>query len=210
MALRVTVIAIVVSLLLSGASSLFAGDASSVMCDLSVKERYQYYDIEGATLDELRMQMKQNGTKGDDGITYSGLTTWDIRYVYDIANDGGRYRVKSAQTKVDILYRLPRMPAAGSDPELAALWSNYAERLLLHEFGHKDLALKTASELNEMFASLSSYATADELDEEINRRTDEKFKRLKAVQIEYDHETRHGETQGALLPAAPPARLAGV
>lgn len=209
MALRVTVIAIVVTLLLSGASSLFAGDRGSIMCDLSVRERYKFYDIAATSVDELRKQLKENGTKGDDGRVYSGLTTWDIKYVYDIANDSGRYWVKSANTKVDILYRLPRMPAAGSDPELASLWKKYSERLQYHEFGHKDLAVKTASEINDIFASLSTFSSADELAEEITRRTEEKFKRLKEIQIEYDHETCHGETQGVMLPAAPPARYAG-
>lgn len=210
MASRMTVFAIVVTLLLFGSSSLFAGEAGSIMCDLSVKERYKFYDIDATSVDELRKQLKQNGTKGDDGKVYSGLTTWDIKYVYDIGNDNGRYWVKSARTKVDILYRLPRMPAAGRDPELASLWKKYTERLQHHEFGHKDLAVKTASEINEIFASLSSFSSADELAEEITRRTEEKFKRLKEIQVEYDHETCHGETQGAMLPAAPPApRYAG-
>ena len=170
--------------------------------DLKVRERYQFYDISGKTPSELRNQIKQNGTKWNDGNVYSGLTTWDIKYRYDISHDNGRCFINSATTKVDILYRLPRLLSAGSDPELTVLWSNYLGHLTDHEFGHKDLAVKTASEINEMLASLGSFSSEDELEAEVRRRAGEKFKRLKEVQVEYDHETRHGETQGAILPSS--------
>lgn len=188
-------------------SSLFAGESGSraglkqgVPCELRVKERYQFYDITGSTTDELRLQMKQNGTKWSDGIVYSAQTTWDIHYSYDIFCRDGRYGVGAANTKLDIVYHLPRMVSADADPELRGLWSNYFACLQSHEFGHKDIAVKTASEINEILASMPTFRTEQELAQEISRRTEERFRRLKEMQVEYDHETRHGATQGAILP----------
>lgn len=208
MALRITTFASVVATLIFCSSTLFAGDAGSVMCELNVRERYEYYDINGKSIDDLRKQMNQNGTRWDDGHVYSGLTSWDINYVYDISSDSGGYGVKSASTKVDIIYRMPRMRPASADPEVTALWDEYLERLQRHEFGHKDLAVKTASEVNEIFATVPSFGSTDELAQEITRRTEERFRRLKQAQVEYDHETRHGETQGAILRGGNNQRLA--
>jgi len=208
-------IAVIVTLY---ASCLFAGEVDSnsseetrpeVSCELKVRERYEFYDVEGKTLDELRKQMKKNGTKWTDGNVYSALTTWDIKYRYDIFNDNGRYSIKSVNTKVNIIYRLPRMTVAGTDPELTTLWNNYLARLQDHECGHKDIAVKAASEINEIFVSLAGFTSEDELEEQISLRTEEKFRQLKVLQIEYDDETRHGETQGAILPANDATRLAG-
>ena len=208
MASRIITFASVVATLIFCSSTLFAGDGGSVMCELNVRERYEYYDIIGNNIDELQKQMNKNGTRWHDGIVYTGLTSWKIDYVYDITSKNGRYAVKSASTKVDIVYRMPRMRLAVPDLELTALWNGYQERLQHHEFGHKDLAVKAASEVNEILATMPSYGSADELAQEVTRRAEEKFKRLKQIQVAYDHETRHGETQGAVLPSGNAQRLA--
>lgn len=194
---RLTAGAGLVLLCLFCASSVFAFDSAS--CELKVREGFRFYEITGKNLDDLREQIRLNGTKWNDGKVYSAMTNWDIHYKYDVVCQDGRYRVKSATTRVDILYQMPRLNLATSPPDLAAIWNEYSAHLQKHEFGHKDLAVKTASEVNEIFTTLSSFSSEEELAAEITRLTTEKFRRLKEIQIEYDHETRHGETQGALL-----------
>lgn len=186
-------------LFLACASSLFAFDATS--CELKVREGFRFYDISGKNLDDLREQIMLNGTKWTDGKVYSAMTNWDIHYKYEVTRQDGRYSVKSVATRVDIIYQMPRLNQATCTPDLAGIWSNYFAHLQKHEFGHKDLAVKTASEVNEMFVTLPSFSTEEELAAEITRRTGEKFRRLKEIQDEYDHDTRHGETQGAILVA---------
>ncbi len=195
-----TLLAGITAIVILCASPLFAGTRSAPSCELTAKERYTYYEINGKDLNGLRREMNLRGTVGTDGRVYSALTSWDINFAYDIAHDSGGYRVKTANTTVDIEYRLPRIGAACADPELNLVWARYLERLQQHEFGHKNLALQAASEINELLASLPAFPTADALAAEITRITDDKFKVLKEKQVEYDDETRHGETQGAILP----------
>ncbi|ACH37559.1 protein of unknown function DUF922 [Citrifermentans bemidjiense Bem] len=198
---RVTTLAGLMAILILCASPLFAGTRSAPSCELTAKERYTYYEISGKDVDDLRREMNQRGTVGEDGRVYSALTSWDINFSYDIAQDASGYRVKSATTNVDIEYRLPRVGASCTDPELNLVWARYSERLQQHEFGHKNLAIQAASEINELLASLPAFPTADALAAEITRVTDEKFRVLKEKQVGYDDETRHGETQGAILPS---------
>ncbi|GFO62909.1 DUF922 domain-containing Zn-dependent protease [Geomonas paludis] len=184
-------------LFLACSAPLFASDTAS--CELKVREGYRFYDISGKTLDDLIRDIRLNGTKWNDGKVYSAMTNWDIHYKYEVSCQNGRYSVKSAATRVDILYNMPRLNLATCAPELVGTWNEYLTHLQGHEFGHKDLAVKAASEVNEMFGTLPSFGSEEELAAEITRRTEEKFKRLKEIQIEYDHDTRHGETQGAVL-----------
>ncbi|MBU5614210.1 DUF922 domain-containing protein [Geomonas azotofigens] len=184
-------------LFLTSATALFASDTAS--CELKVREGYRFYDISGKTVDDLVQEIRHNGTKWNDGKVYSAMTNWDIHYKYEVACQNGRYSVKSAATRVDILYNMPRLNLATCAPDLVGAWSNYVTRLQSHEFGHKDLAVKAASEVNEMFGTLPSFGSEEELAAEIIKRTEEKFKKLKEIQVEYDHDTRHGETQGAVL-----------
>ncbi|HBG04270.1 MAG: hypothetical protein A2075_02925 [Geobacteraceae bacterium GWC2_58_44] len=223
MALRYHIFATAAVVIMSCSSSLLAGDAGSlndslqvkadtsskwfqpkrpeVSCELKVKEKYRYYEIDGTSVTQLRKQMKQNGTSWNDGKVYAAVTSWDIRYSYDIFHEDGRCFVKSVKTDVEIVYQLPRRTSSTSDPELTLLWDDYLARLKEHEFGHKDIAVKTAAEINQVLASLEGFSSRSELEQEANRRTEAKLRRLKEAQVEYDHETRHGETQGAILAA---------
>lgn len=172
-----------------------------VSSELKVRERYEYYDVDGANVCDLQKQIQQHGTKWNDGKTYAAVTTWDLRYSYDVANQDGKASVKSVNTDVDIIYHLPRRNCPGSSLDMMQLWDRYLVNLKRHEFGHKDLTVKIAGELNETLASLQGFTTQAELDQEAKRVTDEKLQQLKEVQVEYDEETGHGETQGAVLAA---------
>lgn len=181
-------------------STVFASEAPS--CELKVREGYRFYDISGNSLNQLREQINQKGTKWNDGKIYSALTNWDIHYKYSVTNNKGRYSVRSADTTVEICYYLPRLDANSCTPELASRWKDYLAHLQRHEYGHKALAVQTASQVNEMFATLPSFGSEEELAAEITKRTEEKFRHLKEIQIDYDRDTRHGETQGAMLLSA--------
>jgi len=167
---------------------------------LDLKEKHEYYDIRGTSLTELRKQMKENGTRWNDNHTYAALTTWNIRYNYDINESGGRYSVASVKTKVDIVYRYPRLAsAAGMSEQLAGQWSSYMENVTIHEIGHKDIAVKAAADINGALSSLGNFSSRRELNNVVDRVVEARLKTLKEDQIRYDAETHHGETQGAIL-----------
>ncbi|HJV65470.1 MAG TPA: DUF922 domain-containing protein [Geomonas sp.] len=168
-------------------------------CELKVKERYEYYDIEGSTLPDLQKEIKHNGTKWGDGLTYAAVTTWNVHYDYDVTEDDGRCSVKSVKTSVDIVYHLPRWIAPNSAGSLLSSWHDYMVHLKQHEFGHKEIAVKSAGEINEVLASLQNFRNESDLEKEAKRRTDAKLRELKELQVAYDARTRHGETQGAVL-----------
>lgn len=168
---------------------------------LKVKEHFNYYDIGGSSPAELRLQMRQNGTKWKDGRIYAALTTWDIRYKYDVVSENGRYVMKAVTTDISIEYIFPRKLRSTSTASdaLTVLWEKYMDCLIEHEIGHKDLAVKTAGEINETLESLGSFPSRSELDSEVGRQVQAKLKKLKEMQVEYDDHTRHGEKQGAVL-----------
>ncbi|HEY3308538.1 MAG TPA: DUF922 domain-containing protein [Desulfuromonadaceae bacterium] len=167
---------------------------------LLINESYEYYEIDGSNIDELRQQMKQRGTKWNDGKVYAALTTWDIGYDYDVSSADGKYFIKSADTKIGIVFHLPRRQGNASNSEqLVGQWDKYMEHLKEHEFGHRDLAVKAAGEINEILASLGSFSSRSELDKEATRLVKAKLKAMKEIQVKYDADTHHGIKQGAVL-----------
>ena len=196
---RLAVLALLVICCPSFASAGTSHSGPQVSCELTVSEKYDLYDVDGASADQLRRQMRQHGTKWNDGATYAAETSWDIRYGYDVFIEDGRCSVKSVKTDVDIVYHLPHLASSASGSQLTVLWDDFLGHLMRHEFGHKDIAVKTAGEINEILASLGSFSSQSALEQEATRRTEEKFNSMKEGQIAYDHDTRHGETQGAML-----------
>ena len=167
---------------------------------LEISEKYLYYDIDGQSSQELYHSMKTNGTKWNDGKVYAALTTWDIDYNYKIEKIDGRYFIKSASTDVAIIYRFPRwVPSTPPQQQMTEAWAAYMDNLKVHEFGHKDLAVKAASEINGRLASLGGFGSKSELDREAEKVVKGKLKEMKVAQVDYDSETHHGETQGAML-----------
>jgi predicted secreted Zn-dependent protease len=166
---------------------------------VKVSEDFQYYDIDGITSDELRAQMKHNGTTWNDGKVYAALTTWDIRYHYDIKQQDGSYRLSDISTNVDIVFHMPNLVRSKAPQPLTLSWDSYLGNLKTHEFGHRDIAVNTGRELYQELAALGSYSSKDELDAQAKALVKVRFHRLKEAQIEYDAETHHGIKQGAVL-----------
>lgn len=175
---------------------------------LRIDEKYDFYDIKGTSIAELKHQMKQGGTKWNDGKVYAALTTWDIQYDYEIIEKNGSYSIKSVATDISVVYILPNRVTAEADaPDLQAVeWRKYMDRLKEHEYGHKDISVKTAAEINEALASLGSFSSRADLDKSAKLLVEAKFKQLKKLQIAYDEETQHGITQGAILAESYPVQ----
>lgn len=172
---------------------------------LRIEENYSFYDIEGASIDELKLKMRLSGTKWNDGKVYAALTTWDIRYNYEITGEAGNYSIKSVVTDISLVYRLPnRIPIPAADSELLAIqWETFMKHLKEHEYGHKDISVKAAAEINQILASMGSFKSREELDKEAKRLAKATFRKLKKLHIDYDDDTNHGIKQGAILIAAP-------
>lgn len=166
---------------------------------VKVTEKYNLYEIDGASADELRAQMKRNGTTWNDGKVYAALTTWDIRYNYDIKSSNGRYYLDAIKTDVDIVFHLPRLVPQKASAQLTASWNDYLTHLKAHEYGHRDIAVAVGQEIYQGLASLGAASSRKELDDTANKIVREKFQHLKQAQVDYDLETRHGKKQGAVL-----------
>lgn len=165
-----------------------------------LKENLDYYDIDGTTASELRAQMKHNGTKWNDGKVYAALTTWDIRYHYDVKAVDGRFVPDNVSTSVDVDIHMPRLAASArtAGPLLAA-WKSYETNLKTHEMGHRNIAVAIGEELNERLAALPSCDSKAELDRKAHALVREVFGKLQKEQLAYDDATHHGKLQGAVL-----------
>jgi predicted secreted Zn-dependent protease len=74
------------------------------------------------------------------------------------------------------------------------------KNLTLHELGHRDRVVDAAAELTGAVARLPHTLSCADRDQQVRALSSEIMAQLNAAQQEYDEDTSHGATQGALFP----------
>jgi predicted secreted Zn-dependent protease len=153
-----------------------------------------YYDITGATEDELRQSMNQLGPKDpyDNNRPVDAYTDWDISWNWPgYGTDNCDLTAAIVSYKIKMTVPRWKMPVDASQ-ELIAKWEKYIQSIALHEKEHIDnivnnyLSVKTAIES-------ATCTTADEAAQNA-------LVPLRKFDSDYDRATKHGATQGVVFP----------
>jgi hypothetical protein len=130
---------------------------------------------------------------------HRGHASWNVSYTYRSRSAPGGCAVESVATKLDAKVRLPRWsPPAGASSELAGRWDRYMDALRVHENGH----LQTGRDLESNFKrAASGIVTADcgALGAALRASFDSLLQQANQRDKDYDAQTGHGATQGALF-----------
>lgn len=166
-----------------------------------VTEKYKYYEVRGGCEKELHGQLCKNCITWDDGKKYDSATSWNVKWNYDYDRTAQACSADSFKVTVDVLFQFPKwVRMDDAPPALVGKWDAYMRNLSLHENGHRDLVVEAAAGLTRSVASLPPAQTCAELDREVRKLCSARMAQLEADQREYDDQTDHGVTQGAIFP----------
>jgi predicted secreted Zn-dependent protease len=166
-----------------------------------VTEKYEYYEIRGGCEKELRNQMRQNGCKWNDGKKYDSLTRWHWKWDYDYDRTPQGCCADSFRATIEVIFRYPKWVRTDDAPQqLVDKWDGYMKNLIMHENGHRDMAVEAAAELSRTVAALPPASSCAELDRKVRALSRERMEKLNADAMRYDETTKHGFTQGAVFP----------
>lgn len=170
----------------------------------SIKIIDKYYDIEGRTADELRaaMNMKRPNI---DKHPYDAVTLWHIDWSYKTTNlpISGFCKLYDVAVKTTITKMYPRWIHQGSDTEkLRIKWENYRFILVeIHEKEHVQNGIAAGNEIERMLISIPAViASCSEIIKIANREANRIIKQHADWDDQYDKDTHHGITQGAVFP----------
>ncbi len=166
-----------------------------------VTERYEYYDINGISENDLLREMRRKGVTGDDGKKYEANTSWHVKWNYDHTRDTESCSAESFQVTIEIVFRYPKWTRISDAPQtLTDKWDNYMKRLIVHENGHRDMVLEAAAELSRAVSDMPPAQTCAQLDREMRILSRTRMIKLNDDERHYDEATNHGATQGAIFP----------
>lgn len=169
-------------------------DIGDVPPGVSVSARLQYYDVNAATLADIRQAIRRSGPQ-NDGRTWGAVTTWNFVWTYQAERMGATgCEVRQAQVKVTLLTTFPRWNAtAEPDSSLVDWWRQYSAGLVEHERGHVVLAVQGGGAIVQALRGLLVFC--DKLRDQTNAIANRLLVDIRADQLAYDRETRHGGTQ---------------
>ncbi|MGY4397486.1 putative secreted Zn-dependent protease [Sphingomonas sp. UYAg733] len=154
---------------------------------------YAYYDVAGITASDLRLAIDEvRPTDPHDGKKVDALSNWGMTWSQKGDGKGG-CDLASITLSFSATVVMPRLTAPASlSPELRARWQIYIAALEKHEAGH----LRYAYDHHDEVLTAIRGATCATIDAAATAA----IEKIDQYNIEYDRQTRHGETQGAVFP----------
>jgi predicted secreted Zn-dependent protease len=179
-----------VGLACAGSFRAYAGDI--------VQVRTNFYAVKGETARELRRSLDINRPKGQAG-PHDAETTWRIEWKSDVAKQNDNCTLKFLDVKTAVTITLPSWtPATNATPELKRFWKEYYVALMTHEWGHAQMALAVAAEMHARVREISPHANCEDYKRLIAEQARAVQRDAERKQKEYDEQTRHGASQGAV------------
>lgn len=157
-------------------------------------EAPQYYEVYGRSAAEVRRQIVRCAPGEYFAYTSSRLS-W--KYNFIAAQQGCTITNVSVGIRTVVHYpRWSGVQDASATDQLA--WQRMADSLILHESGHVQRSSVVAEEMYSALKRMPAIS-CDTIAAKTQAMVSSYNNKLKQTHIEYDHQTNHGETQGAVL-----------
>lgn len=168
----------------------------------SVRWTTNFYSVTGTTIPELRQSIREK-RPWKERSPHDATTEWRLNWQYTVTPTASGCRCSSFTTQTAITITMPRWAAPTNAPETTrTIWREYITALGRHEVGHGAIAVAAAAELDKRVQALGEAAECDELKRKIEALCPRVIEEFRARDKAYDETTRHGATQGAVLPGS--------
>lgn len=161
----------------------------------------RWYDVEGDSEQVLRTNLDALGPEDSKGDRHDAYTSWYVTWRFPFSRTDEGCSTGPVTTDVRVVMTLPRWrgPADEKLP-LVQKWRRYLDSLVEHESGHRDTGFRAATEITDTLPGLPAQPTCEEAEARANEAARAVLERFRAHDVNYDDETHHGATQGAVFP----------
>jgi len=179
-----------------------ANTTPEVPAGLFITDDTTRYPVIGATSAELAQQLGIGRESASDS-DYIGLTGTQVRWQFRPFGSDSGCRLVQVAVFVRIVTTLPQwLPPAGSPDSLARQWTRFLGATLIHERGHRNIALHTGVAILRTLENVHEPACPG-IDEIANLHAHAAWDLGQRRQLDYDIATTHGVTQGSRWPPPP-------
>lgn len=172
--------------------------ATTVRVETDVQERF--YDVHGASADEIFASIGRKRLGGKAGLSASGLTESEIAFSLSVRFDGASCRVDAITLRANVLVTLPKHSRPSRmDATTRRQWEAYEALVEFHEYRHVEIEFRGVQELQaalERETLEAPGASTDACNARVERLIDEQTRRTRER-----HEEFHREESAAVRSA---------
>ena len=174
-----------------------------------VRVYYDYYPISGSTVSNLQSQMSAFGPLSElEQRNYAAEVVWHVQWSYDYTMSDRGCTITNAESSVDVTITLPQWDVpSDASPNVIEAWNQFLAALHVHENGHLNHGVAAGTEVLSLLQEFPTYSSCQALRTAVSSQTREIIEAYNQYDLEYDHETQHGLTQGAVFPPSRPSAL---
>lgn len=179
---------------------LLTASATKLRAQGAVRWTTNFYSVQGMTIPELRRSIREN-RPWKARFNHDAMTDWRVNWQFTVTPTPSGCRVSTFGTQTTIVITMPRWNAPTNAPEATRqIWQKCVSALGQHEAGHGAMALAAASELAKKVQAIGEGSDCDGLKARLDTECRAVIDTYRAKDKLYDETTRHGATQGAVLP----------
>lgn len=171
----------------------------SIAAEPVVREYYNYYPVDPESLEDILPSLRAASPIEQDGEVFFGDTDTSVSWQFWWQQQHGRCWIDKVTTAVEVNYTLPELHESTADASVRAIWRKWYPRLVLHERGHSDLALKAAMDIETSILAMDAGSSCEQLEVDANKLGARFIAELQQLDKHYDETTSHGKSQGAQL-----------
>jgi predicted secreted Zn-dependent protease len=165
----------------------------------SVSIKTNYYAVGGTNVMLIRNSMFATRPFAPTNA-FDAFTHWTVRADYQFRPSRGSWVLHNPRVNLSITVTLPRwIPGLPVSPGLVQTWNEYLTNLTTHEAGHVKIGFEASEEVQRRLEGMPGYATASDARGAAAALVNELIDEFRAREREYDRQTRHGRSQGAVL-----------
>lgn len=159
-----------------------------------------YYTVYGSQTSEIISQLYKCSPVTTNEGHYSASTNYVLNWsaTYSVT-EGSICTVTSPRVNMGIAQTYPQWTAqATTNPRTTTQWHEFITNLITHENGHANIDKQYAQQLFDML-STQPQAECATLQQTVNQKAQQIIASLDQANVDYDTQTKHGATQGAVL-----------
>lgn len=167
--------------------------------DVTATRTVTHFDIAGRTAPEIRQSIRDNAP--DVVGRFDAYTQWFINWTFNWSPSDAGCHMTRVDTKLKATIIFPRLTrSAATPPDLRRKWQAFADALLRHEQGHVDIATETANEIDARLSRFRIDGPCSSIEARANEAAMLIIRKGNRRDRDYDRDTRHGASQGAVFP----------
>lgn len=161
------------------------------------------YPVTGSTVDQLSASLEKGALKDahDPFDSHYALTSWFLSATWEEKPSQAGCEVAHAMITMTITMTLPALSNPSNlPPDVAKRWDNFVSNTITHEMGHVKLGIDGATEYRRALGNFLPAMSCDLLKLQLNNLFKNEYAQIDNANVDYDKQTNHGATQGAVFP----------